>query len=214
MCSGARRPGRWLLGALLVSGLVVGCGEGEKPGVGPLVCSAPEELRIATVVVRQPTAPEAANAAFALSVGEVDAVEVGADGKFLAIVAGRYVASVEPQRRGDGSWDVAEVATCTRPEAEPLDALIDGELDCAGAGLWRMFTTFAADASGPPTPEEALVGYLEQARNRYRGRIAFHADASATLVVDSREVIRATAIATPGGNWVVPTASGCDGFGG
>lgn len=178
---------------------------------GSLDCDGDEVVLSADIRVSGATEQDVALAALDEWIDDgASAARVRSAESWSALAGGREVAVAVPEQNGDGSWVVHDVRVCGEPRSGP--ARIDGKLDCDGDVSWTQQASFLPDTIGDPTPEDALVGFLDQWRQRYGGEIVLAGEAAGSLVVDGREQVVASASEAPAGGWLVATTVGCDGY--
>jgi len=204
---------RSVLVLLLV--VLAACGtpaELSASGDGVLDCDNGQVHRRAGIRVSGSTEAEVVEDALAEWVEEgAEIVELAGDESWAAVEDGRDVAIAYPEVEGDGAWVVYAVEVCGEPDTGP--APTDGSLDCANEANWVMQAGFDPDIPGDPNPEDAALKMLQAYEDAHGGEIVFIVDNTASLVVDDREQVVATAVEVPAGGWAVSTVSGCEGYG-
>ncbi|MFQ5554177.1 MAG: hypothetical protein ACE5GC_02255 [Acidimicrobiia bacterium] len=217
-----QRPGsvtRWAAAAALAL-VVAACGTGtgqaagepperQVPGDGAFDCLPGEEI-VRFPAVGTGSGPEdAAAVALAPYLGDRGSVTRSPDGAFMATVDGRDIGMVVAERVGD-VWSVDGASICF--DRQLLPPVLDGDLDCSTDGGWGMQGLLSADASGPPSPVEALQEALGPWQTDFGGDVAMTGPSRASLVLEGREVVHAIASEAPAGGWAVTTFQGCEGF--
>jgi hypothetical protein len=103
---------------------------------------------------------------------------------------------------------------CSASEAPTRETVTppDGQLDCAQDITWLEQGDVGPDAHGDPNPQRELDRYLAPWVDTYGGVIAHVGDATASLVIASREVVIARASRAPAGGWIVLSSEGCAAF--
>jgi hypothetical protein len=142
--------------------------------------------------------------------GGAEIVELPEDESWAAVQDNRDVAIAYPEVEGNGTWVVHDVQVCGEPEMGP--APIDGTLDCANEASWVIQASFDPDIPGDPNPDDAVLEALGPYQDARGGEIVFIDENTASLVVEDREQVVASAIAVPAGGWAVSTVSGCEGY--
>lgn len=202
-------PIRSALVVLLIA--LAACGtpaESSASGDGVLDCGEGEVHRGAGIRVSGSTEAEVVDKALAEWVEEgSEIVELAADESWAAVKDGRDVAIAYPEVEGDGSW-VAVMEVCGEPDTGP--APTNGSLDCANEANWSMQASFDPDIPGDPSPEDAVLDVIRPYQDAHGGEIVFIDENTASLLVDDREQVVASAVELPAGGWAVSTVSGCD----
>lgn len=185
--------------------------ESLASGDGVLDCGEGEVHRGADVRVSGATEAEVVEEALGEWVEDgAEIVDLAEDESWAAVQDGRDVAIAYPEVEGDGTWVVHGVQVCGEPETGP--APTDGELDCPNEAGWVMQASFDPDIPGDPNPEDAVLEAIQPYQDAHGGEIVFIDESTASLVVDDREQVLASAIELPAGGWAVSTFSGCEGY--
>jgi hypothetical protein len=194
--------------------VLAACGvpaELSASGDGVLDCDEGQVHRDAGIRVSGSTETEVVDNALAEWVeGGAEIVELAGDESWAAVEDGRDVAIAYPEVEGDGAWVVHDLQVCGQPDTGP--APTDGSLDCANEAYWIVQGSFDPDIPGDPSPEDAVLERLQAYQDAHGGEIVFIDDNTASLVIDRREQVVATAIEVPAGGWAVSTVSGCEGY--
>ncbi|MEX0797026.1 MAG: hypothetical protein WD274_10055 [Acidimicrobiia bacterium] len=190
------------------------CGTPAEPsasGDGVLDCYEGQVHRGADIRVSGSTETEVVEDALAEWVEEgAEIVERSGDESWAAVENGRDVAIAYPEVEGDGAWVVHDVQVCGEPDTGP--APTDGSLDCVNEASWIMQASFDPEIPGDPNPGDAALKMLQAYQDGHGGEIVFIDDNTASLLIDDREQVVATAIEVPAGGWAVSTVSGCEGY--